>query len=458
MNTLWPTPTDLTSLYDSQIQILPSVFSSRIGILAGTPGTGKSFVTAAIIKQIACNQQYGQHTIAVVAPTGKASVRITELMARNGLSIQATTIHRLLEVGRNGHDGKGWGFHRNEFNPLSQKFVFVDESSMLDTNLASSFMKAVPNGAHVLFIGDPYQLPPVGHGAPLRDMINSRSQSIGYGELTEVQRNAGDIVHGCRKIKNGEYFQPRTSGLDPSSGKNWIHFERKSESSQIDQLKRMLMSIPDQFDRIDDVQVICALNGKSEKNSSPISRLALNQTLQQLLNPANPIDGKRRFAMHDKVICTANGQLEICESYTQNGFTIIEPSGISETVANGDIGRVIAMEDKRAVVQLQYPNRKVLIPVSGGDSSGDTCGKARFELGYAVTCHKMQGSQSPVIVGMIDDSRGADYVASREWHYTAISRTEQICLTIGSWSAMMRQCAVQSLGKRKTFLQERLVA
>ena len=446
---LWPDPSFLTNLYDSQRAILPDIFRSRFGILAGTPGTGKSFVTASIIKHLV--NIHGAHTIAVVAPTGKAAVRITRLMESHGLRLTATTIHRLLEVGRNGHDGDGWGFQRHKFRPCQQMFYFIDETSMLDTNLAAALLEAIPDGAHVLFIGDPYQLPPVGPGAPLRDMMASKSELIGFGELTEVQRNAGDIVHGCRKIKAGEYFRPNTSRLDLASGKNWLHSEMRSPSSQVSKMQCLLRSLPKSFDPIDDVQVICALNGKSVNEKHQLSRIQLNLYLQMLLNPENTIEKNRRFALNDKVICTGNGLLELAKiSVDSAGMKTIVEEGTHEIVANGEIGRVRAMDSKRAAITLDS-GRTVICPLTNSDGS-----KARFELGYAVTCHKMQGSQSPIIVVMLDDSAGANWIASREWHYTAISRSETICVTIGKWETLMRQSKIQSLGKRKTFLTERI--
>lgn len=441
---LWPDPDDLPGLYESQRAVLPDVFRSPVSILAGTPGTGKSFVSARIISALV--KKFGAHNIAVAAPTGKAAVRIAQLMRWAGIFVQATTIHRLLEVGRNGHDGSGWGFARNEHNPLQQQFIFIDEASMLDTNLAASLFRAVGDGSHVLLIGDPYQLPPVGHGAPLRDLIESGS--VGYGELTVVHRNAGDIVRGCRMIKDGAFFQPNTTVLDMSSGRNWLHSEKRTASAQVSHLQHLLNKLPETFDPVLDVQVICATNGKGKdgRDGSPVSRLALNRILQAQLNPNNPITKGQPFAHADKVICVKNCLLELCEVYSIAGRQEVQYTGVRDLVSNGECGRVVMMDDKKAVIELLSPNRHVSVSLSDNP----------FDLGYAVTCHKMQGSQMPIIITMIDDSRGADYVTSREWHYTAVSRAEQICLTIGKWDALMRQCKCQSLKVRKTFLTEGL--
>jgi exodeoxyribonuclease V alpha subunit len=135
-----------------------------------------------------------------------------------------------------------------------------------------------------------------------------------------------------------------------------------------------------------------------------------------------------------------------------DGHHTATATGFSEIVSNGEIGQVIAMDAKRAVVKLLYPLRHVVIPLSSGGGE-DSAGNA-FDLAYAITCHKAQGSQVPVIIEMVDDSYGAGFVTSREWHYTGISRAEDLCLSIGKWDVLMGQCKIQSLQKRKTRLAE----
>jgi len=456
--TLWPSPATLTHISDHQRESLASSLSTRVAILGGTPGTGKTHTTISLIKAIAAT--HGAHTIAFCAPTGKAANRGAELLSSHNLTIPATTIHRLLEVDRNGRDGEGWNFKRNEFNRLQQTFYFLDEASMLDTDSAASFFKALPDEAHVLLVGDIYQLPPVGHGAPLRDLINSKQ--IGYGELNEIRRNSGDIVKGCRSLKNGEYFKPNTTGLDlsPDVGKNWIHRPASRPSQQIDIMLELLATVPQCFNPIFDIQVICAVN---DSKANPICRMELNKILQPHMNPTNPIADKHRFAVRDKVICTKNAIFELVEVFrtagkdgaSKSSQIDINETGMNDIVANGEIGQVCAIEEKRAIVRLMFPQRYVSVPLAGGTSS--TAGTAGcFDLGYAITCHKSQGSQMPVVLSMLDESNGANFVTSREWHYTAISRAEKICMTIGRWETLMRQSKRVSLSGRRTFLSEML--
>lgn len=451
--TLWPSTSKITNISEHQRQTLTRALTTRISILGGTPGTGKTHTTVELIKAIAA--EFGPYTIAFCAPTGKAANRGAELLSSHNLEIPATTIHRLLEVDRNGRDGEGWGFKRNEFNRLDQTFIFVDESSMLDIDTFSSFCRALPDSAHVLLVGDIYQLPPVGHGAPLRDLI--QSSKVGYGELTEIRRNSGDIVIGCQKLKNGERFTPNVSHLDLSTGKNWLHKPCTRPAKQIDTMLELLGTVPrSMFNPIFDIQVICAVN---DSKSNMISRVELNKILQPHMNPNNPIAEKQRFALRDKVICTKNAVFELVEvtrSAGKGGGSVeIDETGLNDIVANGELGQVCKIEDKRAIIKLMFPQRYIACPLAGGGSG--TAGNAGcFDLGYAITCHKSQGSQMPVVLSMLDDSNGANWVTSREWHYTAISRAEKICMTIGNWNTLMRQGNKVSLTGRKTFLSERL--
>lgn len=448
MNSLWPSTKSIPGLDEHQQLTAEKALRSRVGILAGTPGTGKTYTAAGLIRSVVAS--HGLHTVAVAAPTGKAAVRCQEtLQNQYHLNVDARTIHRLLEIGRNGHDGKGWGFQRNAERPLSQTFLFVDEASMLDTSLAASLFDAVPHNGHVLLIGDPYQLPPVGHGAPLRDLIDS--QCIGYGELTEIHRNSGLIVDCCRKIKSGERFKPNTR-LDLSAGLNWKHFSSHSPAAQLGLLKSLLASPPGNTDPVWDIQVLVAVNEKS-----PVSRVEVNRLMQGWLNPSNPPASNQRFGLHDKIICLSNSFLPLIDEDWRPGEAAEDyKADANEFVANGELGRVVQIDRKSMVVELQSPKRLVNVALVGGKDGGSAGNK--FDLGYAITCHKAQGSQAKIVITLIDDSTGAGWVTSREWHYTAFSRAEVLSLTIGRWETFLRQCQRVSLRDRKTFLKEYLMA
>jgi exodeoxyribonuclease V alpha subunit len=410
------------------------------GLLTGTPGTGKTYTVGAVVKQLA--QQIGESSIAICAPTGKAAVRLGESLRRVGVGIQPRTIHSLLEIGRNGHDGDGWGFQRHEDNPLDERVVIVDEASMLDTDLASSLFRACGPGAHVLLVGDPYQLPPVGHGAPLRDLI---AAGVPRGHLSEIQRNAGLIVRACAAIKDGKHFDVCDTFI-PESGLNLKHIEANEPPQQLAELEKVMRaaSRSSRFSGLFETQVIVPTN-----KSGDLGRKDVNRHLQALLNSEGRTAPPNPFRVMDKIICLKNGWHQQTR----------EAGGTEVYVANGEIGQVVGVEPRATIATFFCPTRNIRIPMGkpreDDSEDGDGAG-CDFDLGYAITCHKSQGSEWPCVIILADPSPGARRVCSREWIYTAISRASQLCITIGKLGVLHQMTARVSLEKRKTFLVEEL--
>jgi ATP-dependent exoDNAse (exonuclease V) alpha subunit len=269
---LWPKPAELSVATGHQREQYALATRGPVGILAGNPGVGKSFIVAQIIRAVI--SEHGVSQTGIACPTGKAAQRINELLLEHSIhGIEATTMHRMLGVSRNGHDRKGWGFIHNSDNPLLKRFVFLDEQSMTDTDLWASTLAAISPGTHVLCVGDFAQLPPVGHGAPLRDMI---AAGLPYGELTEVHRNGGDIVTACRDVKEGRPFRPSPC-VNLEAGHNLPHVEAARPTLVLGALGNLLRSCPAGIDPVWDVQVLCAINEKSE-----VSRKLLNAMLQNI--------------------------------------------------------------------------------------------------------------------------------------------------------------------------------
>lgn len=295
---LWSHIADqLTDVSEHQRENAKLAMSSFIGVLSGRPGTGKTYTVARIVKILA--GQFGQNHIAIAAPTGKAAVRVTAAMEAVGLGLRATTLHSLLGF-------RGDGFQHTRSNPLPHKFVIVDESSMIDTAMMKSLLEARAEGAHILFVGDPNQLAPVGHGAPLRDLITANCP---HGELTEIQRNSGRIVKSCGEIidRSRLVVSPK---MNLEEGENLLLIERDSAESQIDTLAAVMQRYQRDWndgkdaavDPIWDVQVIVAVNAKSELGRKP-----LNLKLQELLNPEGRRVSGNPFRVGDKIICLKNG-------------------------------------------------------------------------------------------------------------------------------------------------------
>jgi exodeoxyribonuclease V alpha subunit len=442
---LWPVVSMRDGLSFHQADRLLLALDGPVGVLAGTPGTGKTYTAASLIKRIVA--EHGEGSVAVAAPTGKAAVRCAGAMQRYGLKLDACTIHRLLGVQKQDQaDGGGWRFVHNEDLPLPFKFVVIDETSMLDTDLAASLLAACQPGTHVLFIGDPYQLAPVGHGAPLRDLI---AAGLPYGELSEIHRNAGDIVRACAAIKNGVPWQA-SERIDLKNGANFKHIERDTPEEVLAALSDCIGRLAEKYDPIFDVQVLVAVNAKSQ-----LSRHSLNRVLQEQLNrTGRRVDGNP-FRVGDKLIVLKNSMFPAVRPKDSANNEDADPR---EFVANGEVGRVIEITPTLTTVALPPPDRVVKIPVSKAkEQEGEEQSNATdVDLAYAITTHKSQGSGFPVTIIVLDDYPGAAQVASREWVYTAISRAEKLCITIGKKATADTWCRRVSLKDRKTFLTELL--
>lgn len=423
---LWPDVEKTPNIDDHQRQALENAtIEGPIAILGGGPGTGKTFTAANLIKTMA--EIVGYDNIAVGAPTGKAAVRISEVMDEYGVPLKARTIHSLLGF----MEG---GFNHNQGNPWDFKVIILDEVSMNDTDLMTAVFAARPKGCHVLLIGDINQLPPVGHGAPLRDMIAGR---LPHGELTEIKRNSGGIVEACAAMREGKPW---------GEGDNLELIPAQKPEKQIHAMLLTLgAALGNKLNPVWDCQVLVAVNEKS-----PLSRKTVNEILQRELNP----NGKshktnNKFRVGDKVVNLQNGSFSIVEAYehhdmADHGDVEINDKG-EAYVANGELAKVLEVHKKFCIVEVVSPKRVVRVPAG-----------ASWDLGYALSVHKSQGSEWPVVVVMIDEYPGAKMVCDRSWIYTAISRAKQKCVLIGKKSVADSMCKQNKINGRKTFLRERI--
>lgn len=461
---IWNAELD-SALSDHQRQQLAGIVYSPIAVLAGTPGTGKTYSAAAMIRGLIAAAQ-SPPRILVCAPTGKAAVRITEAMQRYSLPLQALTIHTTLEVC--GHSSGKPEFARDHTNPLDADLVIVDETSMMDTDLAAALFSAIPDRCNVLLVGDPYQLPPVGHGAPLRDLIAAGTPTA---LLTEIQRNAGAIVTACSKIKDGQLFDT----AENRNGGNLVIARADDAEQQLATVDAILAGcLANGFDPAWDVQVLVP------RNEGPLGRKPLNVAMQRRLNPEMETDAKRRhpqWRKGDKVICLKNTSRSPCELRdgcdSEGVENYVAKPAVSVYVANGDMGEVMATEPGGAVVRFVSPERVVKVQskkrrkaaaTAEGDEANDGYGgipssddpesKLDFDLAYAITTHKSQGSEWPVVVIVLDEAGGR--VAGREWIYTAISRASKLCFLVGRLPTAYKMVGRVGLAKRKTFLRELL--
>lgn len=426
--------------------------NSRVAVLGGRPGTGKTYTTARLVKKLVA--KVGCDRVAVCAPTGKAAVRLSQAMEEYGLSLPAMTIHRLLGVA-NHEEGEDWGFQHDEDDPLPVDYVIVDEGSMVDTSLMSSLLRAVSDDAHVLIVGDVNQLAPVGHGAPLRDLI---AAEIPYGELREIQRNSGTIVRACSEIVDTGRFRT-DQYLSPEDGLNLKMIDAGSPSQTIEKLLAALAMIRERdiADPVWDCQVICPINIKSE-----VSRQILNRQLQAALNTSGRGVPGQEMRVGDKIVCTKNGMFPAYHGGSNSGSGEDDESEGGWFVANGELGKVTDVREKLIVAKFENPPRMIKIPIGkqekkdDSDDSEESGSAANFELGYCISGHKSQGSEWPIVLIVLDACAGARRVMSREWVYTAISRGKRFCLLVGRLQTAIMACQRVALKYRKTFLAERI--
>lgn len=406
-------------LTDEQLSAVEMVKNNPLSILTGGPGTGKT-TTVKEILHWAGKKGLG---IAQAAPTGKAAKR---MMEATGYS--AMTIHSLL--GAMMEDGEFFFVH-NEGNQLRCDFLVVDELSMVTNNLMSDLLRAINEKlTKVLFVGDQGQLPSVGAGAVLRDMLASRC--IPHVELTKIHRNSGAIVKACHKIHRGEFYSP-SAKLDVENGFNLRHVETSSPTSIQDVVQKIVTKMEArEFDPIWDVQVISPTNSRSV-----LSCDGMNEVLQNQLNPLP--EGEKQpenmiFRKNDKVIQIKNTRLD--DAYGTPTFLV-----------NGDMGQIIDMNDSRNKMTVKFfdPERIVHLSKKRND----------LLLAYCVTCHRMQGSEAPVVI--IPVHKLYQYFVTRSWIYTAISRAKVMCFTVGQFGAIETAINKNDAEHRVTRLKESML-
>lgn len=466
----WPDAAMLDGISDHQREQYEIATQGRVGFLSGGPGTGKTRTTASLIKAIQKQHEFlddliGEDhdpfetnpecaSIAICCPTGKAATRSTEFLREQGINLQATTIHRMLEVNRVGYDGEGWEFFYDENNYLPYNYIITDEPSMIDTDLMASMLRAIKPGTHVLMAGDPYQLPPVGHGRPFEDMIRA---GLPHGHLTQIWRFAGRIAHVCDAIKNGRVWtsSPKID-IDAPSPENMRQIDSYTPTANIqntlEMVERLMGNTPGHhllrnLNAIRDIQVLAPIREKSQ-----VSVKILNKILQEQINPLAGRKEHFGFRVGDKVMCTLNQWCEAAPDELIRPLVMFRNRKARNTgtennhikqfyISNGDIGEVLDASSNRLLIQ--FTDRKVLFKPPF----------EKLELAYAITGHKSQGSQWPVTISLIDDSGAGGRVCNRSYWYTVLSRASRLCITVGKEHVLRAHCRQIPLERRTTFLR-----
>ncbi|MCD7715171.1 MAG: ATP-dependent RecD-like DNA helicase [Lachnospiraceae bacterium] len=411
-------------------QRLAVMEAARCGLLVitGGPGTGK---TTTINTLISYFESEGLR-ISLAAPTGRAAKRMTE-----ATGCEARTVHRLLEISGPAEDGAGEGFDRNEENPLEADVIIVDEMSMVDIYLMHALLKAVTVGTRLIMVGDVNQLPSVGPGSVLKDIISSEQVTV--VRLTRIFRQASesDIVVNAHKINRGEHI------LLDNKSRDFFFLKRQDANVIISIVIQLIREKLPRYVEAEpfDIQVLTPMR----KGLLGVERL--NRILQEYLNP--PDRRKREheqngtiFREGDKVMQIKNNYQLEWEVRGRYGIAVEKGTGIF----NGDMGvvREINLQTEQITVEFDE-HRMVEYPYSGLDE---------LELSYAVTIHKSQGSEYPAVV--IPLLTGPRMLMNRNLLYTAVTRARK-CVTIvgdaGTFDQMIDNIVEQ---RRYTALDERI--
>ena len=421
---------DATGLFLDEMQKKAVMEAAKQGILVltGGPGTGKTTTINAMIRLF---ESEGM-TILLAAPTGRAAKRMTETTG-----YEASTIHRLLEVSGNPEEETIGGFQRNEENPLDTDVLIIDEVSMVDLPLMNALLKAVMPGTRLILVGDQNQLPSVGPGSVLKDIIASGCFPVVM--LTKIFRQAGesDIVVNAHKINRGEPVILDNKSRD-------FFFLKRQEPNVI--ISVMLTLIQKKLPKyvnagIYDIQVMTPMR----KGLLGVERL--NQILQQYLNPPSPEKSEREYADRlfregDKVMQIKNNYQLEWKIQTKYGLTVDKGQG----VFNGDMGVVREINTYEETITVEYDeHRQVIYPYSMMDE---------LELAYAITVHKSQGSEYPAVV--IPLLQGPRQLYHRNLLYTAVTRAKKCVTLVGSEAVFQEMIRNNQDQKRNTSLAERI--
>jgi exodeoxyribonuclease V alpha subunit len=389
---------------DVQVAAIGQAVKSKVMVLTGGPGTGKTTTTLGIIAAL---ESLGQ-SILLAAPTGRAAKRMSEATGK-----KSKTIHRLLEY----NPAEGYG--RNDENPLQGGVLIVDESSMIDVILMNSLLKAVPSHMKVILVGDIDQLPSVGAGNVLRDIIDS--DVVPVVRLTRIFRQAQSsrIITNAHKINQGVF-------PDISNGKDSDFFFIKQEDPELaaNEIVNIVKNrIPKAYHfNTNEIQVLAPMQ------RSVVGATNLNIILQEAINPIGDSlsRGGFKYRKGDKV-------MQIRNNYDKEVF-------------NGDIGHVKEVNLEERSLTVIFEGREVEYEDSELDE---------LTLAYATTIHKSQGSEYPVVV--IPLLMTHYVMLQRNLIYTGITRAKKICIIVGSTKALAYSLHNMVVLKRNTKLKERLM-
>ena len=392
---------------DHQLQAVITAVHNGVMILSGGPGTGKTTTIRLMLHYFeSCNME-----LLLAAPTGRAARRMTE-----ATGYEARTIHRLLEITPSGTDGRGErGFHfeRNEDNPLEADVVIVDEMSMVDAYLFAALLKAIAPGTRLIMVGDANQLPSVGPGQVLRDLIDSGRIPTVILDHIFRQAEQSDIVMNAHRIHRGEHLDLHAAGRD------FFLMEREDYRLIYKNLVQLVTTKLPKYLNVpsDQIQVLTPMR----KGNLGVGRL--NEILQEYVNP--PSKAKKEYAIGDRIFRVGDKVMQIKNNYqiewevrSRYGIAIDRGTG----VFNGDIGKVTDINEYARSLQVTYDEGRIVeYPLNDLEE---------LELAYAVTIHKAQGSEYPAVIMTL--LSGPSMLMNRNLLYTGVTRAKDLVVILGT--------------------------
>lgn len=396
------------TLAETQRSAIRAATTEKVVVITGGPGTGKSTIVRGILDIFTAKGI----RVAVAAPTGRAAKRLCEVTGRD-----ARTIHRLLE-----YDPGLGRFRRDRENPLEMELLVIDEASMIDIALMNQLLKAVPPWACLVLVGDVDQLPSIGPGSVLSDLIESASVPV--VRLTEIFRQAEQsyIVRAAHLVNHGE--MPESA---PNAEGDFFFIEANEPETILDRVMALIRErIPSRFgfDPFRDVQVL------SPMNRTELGVANLNQTMQKILNPPEP--GKREVQRYGVTFRAGDKVMQ-----TKNNY--------NKEVYNGDIGRIASLDVAEEELRIDFDGREVMYEFSELDE---------IQLAFATTIHKSQGNEYPAIIIPLHTQHFV--MLQRNLLYTAITRGKKLVAIVGSRKALSLAVQRQDTSRRYSLLKQRL--
>lgn len=416
-------------LANNQKEAIKEAMINGVLVITGGPGTGKTTTINSIIAMFK-NEGY---EIELCAPTGRAAKRMSE-----ATGLEAQTIHRLLGINFIGDDKKSQSFEKDEDMPIEADVVIVDECSMIDILLMSSLLKAIANGTRLILVGDVDQLPSVGAGNVLKDIINSGC--INVVRLNEIFRQAREsaIIMNAHRINNGQY------PILNQANNDFFFLKRHN----VDELSKTIVELVTKrlpkFLNIDDPKAIQIL---APMKKTAIGVENLNNILQKAINPPNNEKNEKEFRNiifreNDKVMQIKNNY-SMCWKIIQNNVCIDEGLG----VFNGDEGIITKINNQSEYIEVLFDDCKYV--------RYDFTQLDEITLSYAITIHKSQGSEYKAIIMPIHS--GAPMLLTRNLLYTGVTRAKELAVIVGIESTLYKMVDNNKEINRYTYLKNRII-